>query len=52
MPFICYKYLEIDECSLSLDDCHPNWNCTNIDRSFLCTCDSIFEGKETLCQDK
>ena len=52
MAYICYASLEIDECSLSLDDCHPNSNCTNIDGSFLCICDSIFGGNETLCQGK
>jgi hypothetical protein len=49
MAFICYDSLEIDECSLSLDDCHPNSNCTNIEGSFLCTCDT---GNVTLCQGK
>jgi hypothetical protein len=50
MPFIRYTFLEIDECSLSLDDCHPNSTCTNIGGSFLCTCDGEFAGNETLCQ--
>ena len=49
---ICYESPDIDECSLSIDDCHPNSNCTNIDGSFLCACDSKFEGNEILCQGK
>ena len=42
--------LDIDECFLSIDDCHQSSNCVNINGSFLCLCDSITNG--TLCQGK
>jgi hypothetical protein len=45
-----YISIDIDECSLSIDNCHQNSNCTNIDGSFLCTCDSGYTGNGTVCQ--
>ena len=45
-----YVTLDIDECFLSIDDCHQSSNCININGSFLCLCDSATNG--TLCQGK
>ena len=42
----------MDECSLSIDNCHENATCINNDGSFLCTCDSGYTGNGTLCQGK
>ena len=36
MTIICG--VDIDECSLSVHDCHQHAACINIDGSFLCTC--------------
>ena len=38
--------LDIDECSLAIDNCQPNSTCFNIDGSFLCICG----GNGTICQ--
>lgn len=42
--------LDIDECSLFMDNCHQNSNCTNTDGSFVCTCDSGYTGNGIFCQ--
>ncbi|XP_076035463.1 multiple EGF like domains 8 [Oratosquilla oratoria] len=35
---------DIDECLLSLDNCHSNATCTNTDGSYNCTCQRGFKG--------
>ena len=41
--------LDINECSLSMDNCHTNASCTNIGGSFVCTCGSGYTGNGTVC---
>lgn len=50
MKLICYLYTDIDECSLSNDNCHPNSTCANIDGSFLCICGNGHFGNAKICQ--
>ena len=45
-------FLDVDECSLSLHNCHKNSNCTNINGLFLCTCDTGYTGNGTVCEGK
>ena len=42
--------LDLDECSLSLDNCHENSNCTNINGSFVCSCERGHTGNGTVCE--
>jgi hypothetical protein len=50
--YLTYNSLDIDECSQSVNNCHQNSNCINIDGSFLCTCGSGYSGNGTVCQGK
>ena len=43
-------FTDINECTLSLDNCHPNSTCTNIDGSFLCICANDRTGSTRVCQ--
>ena len=45
-------FLDVDECSLSLENCHENSSCTNFNGSFLCTCDNGYTGNGTVCEGK
>ena len=36
--------IDIDECALGLDDCHPNATCSNNDGGFECLCEAPYEG--------
>ena len=52
MLMIIYNFLDIDECSLSIDECHENANCINIPGSYLCKCEGRFARNKNLCQGK
>ena len=45
-------YLDVDECDLGIDNCHPNATCTDTDGSFECSCDPGFTGSGTDCAGK
>jgi hypothetical protein len=49
---VIFVFLDIDECSLSIDNCDQNSNCTNIPGSFLCTCDDGHFWNGTVCEGK
>ena len=42
--------LDMDECSLSVDNCHENSTCVNIDGSFICNCNNTILNNRTVCQ--
>ncbi|XP_046846325.1 uncharacterized protein LOC124440043 [Xenia sp. Carnegie-2017] len=42
---------DIDECSLSIDDCHENSTCVNTNGSYLCNCNVGYSGNGTVCED-
>ena len=43
-------FTDIDECGdPSLNDCHANATCTNIDGSFTCACNAGYTGNGTVC---
>jgi hypothetical protein len=42
-------FLDIDECGLGIDNCHPNATCTDADGSFECSCDLGFIGSGIDC---
>ncbi len=43
-------FQDINECSLSIDNCHPNSTCTNINGTFRCMCNSGYSGNGIVCQ--
>ena len=43
-------YLDIDECSLHIDNCSSNASCANIAGSFVCSCNSGYTGSGTVCE--
>ena len=40
----------MNECTLNLDDCHDQANCTNNPGSFSCACNNGWTGNGTVCQ--
>lgn len=42
--------LDINECSLGLDDCHSNAECINIKGSFNCICKRGYQGNGSFCE--
>ena len=45
-------HADIDECELDTDNCHVNATCTDVIGSFVCTCNSGFEGNGVTCTSK
>jgi hypothetical protein len=43
--------VDIDECALDLDNCHPQARCNNTHGSFTCSCNRGFEGPGVSCAD-
>ena len=43
--------VDIDECALNLDNCHPQARCTNTVGSFTCSCNGGFTGPGVSCAD-
>ncbi|XP_038045729.1 uncharacterized protein LOC119720211 isoform X2 [Patiria miniata] len=41
--------MDVDECLLSADNCHPNATCTNEVGGFNCTCNEGFKGDGVTC---
>ncbi|XP_028408891.1 uncharacterized protein LOC114531487 [Dendronephthya gigantea] len=52
VSFFMERFEDIDECSLSTHNCADNTNCTNINGSYLCTCDTVRDGNENSCEVK
>lgn len=44
-----FFYLDFDECSNNVADCHIHANCTNIIGSFNCECKAGFSGSGIVC---
>ena len=42
----------MDECSLATHNCHPDAACTNIESSFICTCNPGYDGDGITCEGK
>ena len=42
-------YIDIDECTMMLDDCSEHASCTNVIGSFACNCLDGFTGDGTVC---
>ena len=42
-------YIDIDECTASVETCHVNANCTNTIGSFTCVCIAGYEWNGTHC---
>ena len=43
---------DVDECTLSLLNCHENATCNNTEGSFDCYCKEGFTGNGTYCKGK
>ena len=43
-------FIDIDECSLNIDNCHSNATCTNTPGSFTCTCNPGYFGDGVTCR--
>ena len=41
--------LDIDECLLGRDDCHPNAECINLAGTFFCVCAAGYDGDGLNC---
>ncbi len=54
IKFVIYGiyYLDIDECSLKISDCHDDAICTNMIGSFSCQCREGFTGDGSNCQGR
>ena len=46
---VSFRFIDINECDLDLDNCHLNATCTNIGGSFSCTCPPSFSGDGISC---
>ena len=44
-----FNMVDIDECELGIDDCHPNATCVDTVGSFECNCDPGFTGSGVEC---
>ena len=42
---------DVNECKKNLDDCDLNANCTDTKDSFICECNSGFNGTGKICED-
>ena len=45
-------HTDIDECERDTDNCHVNATCADVIGSFVCTCNSGFEGNGVNCIGK
>ena len=46
------SFVDINECSLSIDNCHEKATCFNTEGSFLCKCKPGYEGDGTSCSGR
>jgi hypothetical protein len=44
--------IDVDECSLGLDNCANNSQCINTNGSFLCRCNHGYSGNGVFCSGK
>jgi len=45
------QQIDIDECDLGIDNCHPSASCTNTKGSFTCQCNDGYYGDGFFCSD-
>ena len=43
------SYIDINECIMSIDDCHSAATCTNTIGSYTCTCNTGYTGDGQTC---
>ena len=48
----CFSLVDIDECKLNTDECDINASCNNTEGSYLCTCNSGYQGTGLICTGK
>ena len=50
--FFLHLFLDINECTTGIDNCHAFANCFNNIGSFSCACKNGYIGNGTFCQGK
>jgi len=49
---ISTQHIDVDECELTMDNCHVNSTCADVIGSYICTCNNGFDGDGVNCTSK